>query len=315
MEIQNLQPILSGNYPITITEITEGPRGFVAETFIITCTSGEKYFVKFIDKPNFISKLKSSIVIQAEIYARSLKKMNYPIKTNIGELYIETESGVIALYNFIDAPQSYEYNLKAMGRLEASLHIISTDALEPINKEDFKTGEAFEFLDKFENTLRYSGTDPIELQLKEVFSNQTDQIRKDYKQFLELNAICKTQKHNFVFIHNDAGGNTLVKSPTDLYLIDWDDIVLGPAERDIWTLCDKPEFVEGYNEIRPNFQINESLYHYYILKLYFTYIVHHLHEIQNAKPHEYRQKHLHRLIKEVVDETAWIDRFLKIARS
>jgi thiamine kinase-like enzyme len=313
MDLVELKAILQKEYDIDVSDIVSGPRGFVAETFIIT-SNEVRYFVKFVNKPLFRQKILASVEIQYLLHRSGFERMNYPIRSIKGEYCIVSEDSVLLVYNYIDAEQSYDYDLRAMGRLEADLHQRDSTSLLNIKQEDFQPQEALSFPDVLQGILESKSNDPIEQDLTRIFHQQEVQLDSDYQLFTVLLEQCrvKAAKYDYVVTHGDAGGNTLVKTPTDLYLIDWDEIILAPAERDIWTLWLKPEFQKGYREISPLFTIDTELYHYYILMMHFTYIIHYLNEIRSSRPLQYRQKTLTKMSKEIAD--GWIKPYLEIAR-
>jgi hypothetical protein len=120
-------------------------------------------------------------------------------------------------------------------------------------------------------------------------------MRSDYQAFTELGDRLAAQEHTMVITHGDPGGNTLVKTPSDLYLIDWDDILLSPPERDTWFFQNKPEFIEGYRSVFPEYQVNQELSHYFTYKRYFEDLIEYFAEIRGNYTDEHRRKNLNGL--------------------
>jgi ribosomal protein S18 acetylase RimI-like enzyme len=82
-----------------------------------------------------------------------------------------------------------------------------------------------------------------------------------------------------VFTHGDAPGNVLVKSPDDIYIIDWDELSLAPPERDMWMIDHLPEFMDGYKSILPEFFLDSDMRNFCVLKYYFQRNMHYFFEI------------------------------------
>src|SRR5262249_21693617 len=95
---------------------------------------------------------------------------------------------------------------------------------------------------------------------------------------------CRQTTFDLVITHGDPGGNVLVKSPSDLYLIDWDEILLAPAERDLWIHDDRPEFMAGYRPVRPEYRVNELARKYCLCSQYFDYMAYYLSDILGDLP-------------------------------
>lgn len=94
-----------------------------------------------------------------------------------------------------------------------------------------------------------------------------------------------------------------MKSAKDIYVIDWDEAALTPAERDTWMIDHIPEFMEGYKSVRPNFTINADLRSFYTLKYYFQRNMHYFSEIlKEDADAQYRLKNVDKLDHELSDQ-------------
>ena len=103
-----------------------------------------------------------------------------------------------------------------------------------------------------------------------------------YKErFLYLARLCKQEPYKLVITHGDIATNVLVKSPNDIYIIDWDELRIAPAERDLWMIDEHPEFIQGYKSVRPGFIINRNMRGFCILQYYFERMMHYFSEILN----------------------------------
>jgi thiamine kinase-like enzyme len=94
--------------------------------------------------------------------------------------------------------------------------------------------------------------------LRKVLREHESEIHHYYKALQKLMVLCKQQQFEMVITHGDAGGNVLVKSPTDLYIVDWDEILLAPRERDLWVSDGNADFIKGYKSIFPGYRPNET---------------------------------------------------------
>jgi len=99
-----LKNILSENFDISIRSIKNAPRQFVAKTYVIEANSGEKYFCKVIDKSLFIPSMIKSLPVLQNIHQLGFERINYPLLTKLGGLYVMHNSALVVLFNYIDAP-------------------------------------------------------------------------------------------------------------------------------------------------------------------------------------------------------------------
>jgi|GEM_PF-999764 hypothetical protein len=287
----HIRKLIEEQYGLAIESLVEAPRQFVAETFILNC-SDIRYFCKIVDKPLFIPPIIESLPVINELYKKGLERLNYPIPTRKGELYLQKDGSLIVLFNYIDAEQSEDYDFYSFGRLISTLHSATSKIDVTTAKEDFDYRYAESFEKQLNNIVESDSADRITQSLRTLLIKYLDEVRHDYANFLDLSQQLKAGEHKMVITHGDPGGNTLVKSPTDLYLIDWDNILLAPPERDTWFFQHESEFIRGYQSINSNYQIDHRLSHFFTYNRYFEDLVEYFAEILGTGTEVYRKKNL-----------------------
>lgn len=305
MTTNNLAKLLSTHYNLHVTEISDAPRQFVAETFFVK-TEDQTFFCKVMDKPLFIDGVVRSLPALADIHDLGFSKINYPISTASGDLFVKDGGTLIVLFNFIDAPQNYEYDNAILGKTIAEIHQLSPQITAPINHEQYVFKHAEMFMDKLDQISGEVGRDDIAQDLQRLMEVNYSTIVKAYKQFKLITRDCLNAKLEFVVTHGDAPGNVLVKAPNDIYIVDWDDILLAPAERDLWFMIDKPDFVDGYTKEIPEYKPNQMALDYYLLSRYFNDMVEYWAEISGEFTEEHRRSNLKQLDKELFSEDGWL---------
>lgn len=78
----------------------------------------------------------------------------------------------------------------------------------------------------------------------------------------------KTESFDIYITHGDAFGN-IIKQEGGLYIIDWDDLLLAPLERDLWFFFENEEVASLYEKEFPSFVINKDIIMYYIYNRFF----------------------------------------------
>lgn len=293
MKRDELVKIIENEYNLKVDAIKPAQRQFVAETFVIKDINNKKYFCKVIEKPLFIPRVIKSLPILEEMHKQGIQRINYPLRTMLkNSLYIKRNNTLIVLFNYINAQQSYNYDKTELGKLIARVHKITSKIRLSIPMEEFSFKRRLAFEKHFENIIKGSFNDTILNSLKKCLLKYEKEIRHDLTNFSKTAIICKKIKVNMVITHGDAPGNTLVKSPADIYLVDWDDILLAPAERDIWFLIDDSSFMSGYREVYSKYKVNEDLRRYFIYKRYFEDLTEYFEEITGGHSEEHRKKNL-----------------------
>ena len=111
---------------------------------------------------------------------------------------------------------------------------------------------------------------------------QEAEISCYYAEYLRLSTLCKAEAGDFVITHGDAPGNVLVRSSEDIYLIDWDNVLLAPPERDMWIMDHFPEFLDGYQSARHHYAASANMRSFFIYKYYFSAMIYYFAEILGA---------------------------------
>jgi hypothetical protein len=228
------------------------------------------------------------------MYSKGVVKIGCPMRGRDG-LYILVGNVLIVLFNYIPAPQSYDYSEHGLGRLLAQIHDVTARVTVATPAEDFTCALPPRFDERFEGTLNSTSTDPVIETLQTVLRAHETEIRHYLAEFLRLGALCREQRWQGVITHGDAPGNVLVKSFEDIYLIDWDEILLAPPERDLWIMDHSQAFLDGYRSGRPDHVASASMRGYYIYKYFFRSMTFYFSEIFGDFEREYRLSHVRQL--------------------
>lgn len=295
MNNQDLVHAITEHYSIPILKVTAGPRQFVATTYILEDVKGDAYFCKVIDKPLLIPGIVDTLPAVEEMARLGVEKICYPIRGKKG-LYFFHENKLCILFNYIPVTRGLDYSLYELGKQIAIIHATTAKmtVLPPMEAFQFPHYDAY--LELFEQSLVTKSTDPVIQELKKILKIYETEIRHYIDEFLMVCAQCQHTNAQQVITHGDLDTNVLVKTPTDITIIDWDEMRLAPRERDLWIKDEQPEFLAGYQSIIPDFQINKRYRRFFILQYYFERMHFYFNEIVNIdKSIDERQSLLERL--------------------
>jgi thiamine kinase-like enzyme len=283
---------IAAQYGLQELRITAAPRQFVAETYRIQTPGGQTYFCKIIDKPTWIPKVIASLPALDAIHQLGFQRANYPIRTVTGALHVMVDATLIVLYNHIDAPLSEAFDDETFGRLVGEIHALTPQVQVAMPREQFVLKHRHLFEVQFAELLAANSADPIRQKLGQVLRQRETMIRQHYAALQRLCAACTDQPPRLVITHGDAGGNVLMRAPTDLYIVDWDEILLAPAERDLWIHDQNPAFMRGYRQVMPQYQVNVLARAYCLCSQHFDYMAYYLTEIISDAADTYRSAKL-----------------------
>jgi spectinomycin phosphotransferase len=263
-----LQRALEQNYNIRLAEVSDGPKGQVAtETYVLRDDKGQRYFCKFISRPDFMRIVLPTLPVLREMKDKGIARIAAPLPAKDG-LSVMAGGVMIVLLDYLDAQQGYNYDLAAFGRLLGDIHALTPKLAAKLPVTGFSSFREMFFREELPRLMTGKPADaPVEA-LQALLRLYAADTQACIDAFFRLSRSCAARPCEFVNTHGDVLGNVLVKSPQDFYLIDWDEMELAPPERDLWKLAEKPEFMAGYRAARPGFQIDDEALNHAVLKNY-----------------------------------------------
>jgi spectinomycin phosphotransferase len=274
----DIKPLLDRHFGLRPTSIRPGERGYVSETWVVE-TAGEMYFAKLIPISRYSANIVAALPVQKELHDGGLREMSYPIPTRNGALSATLENHILVVNNFIDAEWTFDYQFEPFVGLIARLH--HAVVRSPVEPETFEDPTLPTFEPQLSELLdgRYDNPSQLELQ-REVASIRVD-LDGLLARFRPLIAeIRASVPPPMVVTHRDAPGNVLKDAAGRIYLVDWDDVMLAPRERDTWfhltTPADRSRFLPLYRRTFPDYEVDERMYAYYMLARYFEDIEGHI---------------------------------------
>ncbi len=316
--LQAHQSLIQTAYGFSQLEVAEGPRQFVALTYILTADAGQKFFCKITTKPVFITQVKNSLPSLRALHDAGCESICYPISTQTGELYVMADDALIVLYNLIDWPQSYEYDTHSFGKLTAQIHSFSPKVIARVDQPPlFQTkyehlATLQRWLFNTEVSIKLSPTSTkVDDQLHSIVARNRNLLIKLFDRFQHHLQTVQLSSQDLVITNGDAPGNTLVKSRTELFIIDWDELLFAPAERDTWFFINHPDFFNGYASVRPGFTPNPDLHRLCVLTYFFNSVAHYIHEIETDTDPAQVQTHLKGLAGFLDPATSLITPFIQ----
>ncbi|MEO0392688.1 MAG: phosphotransferase [Pseudomonadota bacterium] len=306
--LPTIQDAIERHYDLRLVHVVPGSRQFVAETYVLETACGQQYFCKITSKPLFIREIIPALPLVAYLHHQGIERICRPIATRDQALSITVGDRLVVLHTYIDgAVQSYDYDVRAYGQLVAQIHGLATpEQGDTSHREDFTFPYGEYWDERFEQPLRHVTNTPIDQAFQRVLRRHEDQIRRFKIRFEALAVSAAEKQAPLVITHGDGPGNVLMRAPQDIYLIDWDEAMVTPAERDIWMIDHVPGFLEGYRDGRPDFMIDQDLRGFYTLKYFFQRHMHYTAEILNEELDEAtRRQHLSDMDREL-SEKGWM---------
>lgn len=192
-----------------------------------------------------------------------------PVKTLHQTTISLLENGYISVFPFIKGPLVVEENTDFHEELVEKLVEIcsllqnkTSTVQTPLPAEDFEDN----YMIAFNEVLKQAQMHAEKPYAKISLQNER-KIKELIEELSKLNAYYKKNTPPFVITHGDITGLNIIQVPGDIKLLDWDDCMLAPKERDLMFFIDSPFFnKEEYLQKVDESDIDEQLITYYKLR-------------------------------------------------
>lgn len=240
-------------------------RGYYGEIWKIDSNSGS-YFAKTVSSKSHRILYERSFPVMEYINQQGIAYISKTIKTSDGRLFTDFNGTAFGMFEWIDGENIQNERTKIEEyRMLCGIYAISKIGLD-IPVEDF----SLKHLDLFNQFRKKCGA-----KITGLFEQHRDKINHCSNRLKLFSSRCINDKSNFYITHGDAGGNIIVNG-NDYYLVDWDDPMYAPPERDAWFCLHWDWAVNEFNTCLKNNGINYILRRerlaYYCYNSFFWYL-------------------------------------------
>jgi Ser/Thr protein kinase RdoA (MazF antagonist) len=284
------------NYGLKPTAIHAAPRGFAAETYYVD-TDGQSFFLKIMNYPRRQKIFLNGLKVVDALAEQGIDYITKVIKLTSGELYFRKDNSVAALYHIIHGKQSYDFNREEVFKKLAQIYRAS----EKIpNKDDFMK-ESFKdwFIEVYEKELHSFMNSEIEgqeaLELKELIKPHMDFLESCVEAAKGIVEESRKQDEPFYITHSDFLGNVMINEKGEHFLIDFDEAIFGPLERDGF-LCIASQNEESelwlsiMEDTFPDYKVNKTFIKYYLYERFMIDLVSFIRDVLQRPDEDHRRK-------------------------
>lgn len=235
----NLIDCLNTKYEIEVTNLILLPIGadMDASVYKAETRNGQSYFIKL--KRGHHSDI--SVKLLALLQASGIQEIIPPIKTIDGKLTQLINDFTLIVYPFVDGHNGFGYPLTddqwiVLGKALKQIHELDVPVTikDQIRKETYssKWREAVRSL--YAHIDGNLPNDETTLKLQAFMKEHKAIIHRLVDRAESLSQMIKEQSPEFVLCHSDIhGGNVLIHGSDAIYIVDWDEPIMAPKERDL----------------------------------------------------------------------------------
>jgi spectinomycin phosphotransferase len=227
-------------FGIRFTAIAFLPLGADVNTSVyrIVCDDGTAYFLKL--RRGAFDAL--SVTLPRYLSEHGIPQVMAPVLTLDGALLTRLdEDTTMVVYPFVEGQNAYEARMSERHWVEfgSAMQRIHTTALPPTLRDTMQqVTYSSHWRDRLSAILHQLATesfaDPIANQLAELLLEQHDDVAQVVMRAEQLATVLRNQSPQHVLCHSDVhAGNLLLVPAGGLYIVDWDEPILAPKERDL----------------------------------------------------------------------------------
>jgi spectinomycin phosphotransferase len=259
---------LQSEYDLRVVKLTFLPIGADARTAVyrVTTDDGTAYFLKL--RKNF-----NEVIIRIPLFLKEtgVPEVIIPIETKSKQYWADFGDYKLILYPFIEGKDGFEMELtyqhrQHLGEAFKGIHTAQVPPeLKKLVKKDTFSAEWREDMKSYQAQVENKGfEESVAAKLAEFMKSNRNEIVRLLERAEQLASELQSNPPELVLCHSDIhGGNILISNTGELYIVDWDDPILAPKERDlmfigggidsIWkSKQEEAVFYEGYGKTEIN---------------------------------------------------------------
>lgn len=225
-------------FGLQITNVMFLPIGWVNNAaFRLAADDGAAYFLKL--RRGQFGEI--AVAIPAFLHAQGIRQVMAPVATTTGDLWVHVHGFDWILYPFFEGQSGFEAALSpaqwsTLGKALQAVHAVRLpSALAARVPQENYSPRWRQGMQAFLTQVRLeSHADPIGARMAAFLRARHDDIATMIARAEQLAAILQQRAGPFVVCHTDLhAGNVLVGRDDGVAIVDWDDPILAPKERDL----------------------------------------------------------------------------------
>jgi spectinomycin phosphotransferase len=318
----NIQEIIHKEYGFSIANIEKLNSGFDANTMVfkVSSTEQKEYFLKIRSKYFTESCINVPFWLSKKA---GLANIIDPLETMDKKLYVKTSSSYIMMYPYINGKSGWDVSLTKeqfidYGRFMYKLHSVNlpNDCLKTIPMDKYNRKHIETVKKYLKNHKRRLSNDSVIMDFSTALETNQSAIN-EIIHYLE-NTV-ETSREKICLCHGDINAGNLLLSENNLYIVDWDTLVLASKEKDLMYIgggignkwnndVDVEYFYKGYGQ---EIEIDKKLIKYYRCKRIIQDIFYFVKEINDFKYGNDRRNDVLRVFKSLFESMNVVEMALK----
>jgi spectinomycin phosphotransferase len=254
---ERLRACLQDQYDLSPVTFEFLPRGldYHAGVYRVVSEQGTAFLLKVTSRPLYEPRC----LVPRYLNEQGITAVVAPVPTRSGALWTRLEEWTVIVYPFIDGDTSWtgmtNEQWKEVGTIFQQIHQVTLppEGFESLQKETFDPAEYARWIRAFETQHLHSrhGGSVSERALRTDWRAHQSTIHTAVTSLEKLAVVLQSRTFPYVICHADLhAANLLRDRHGHVFVIDWDEVMLAPKERD-FIFVREPQagaFWEGYGQ-------------------------------------------------------------------
>jgi spectinomycin phosphotransferase len=228
---------LRESYGLAIAQVSFLPLGYVdSAVYRVASADGVPYFLK-LRRGDFNPV---AVDLPAFLHAHGIRQVMAPIATRAGPLWVHAHGFDWILYPYFEGQTGFERALSkahwvALGHSLKAIHATSLPAaLAARVPQEAYSPRWREAVKAFHQQVRHQRyADPIAARFAAFWQSRRHEIKRIVERAEQLAQVMQQRPAELVVCHSDLHGRNVLIDADDLTIVDWDEPILAPKERDL----------------------------------------------------------------------------------
>jgi spectinomycin phosphotransferase len=240
--------------PVTLEFLPVG-LDYHAGVYRVVSKQGSPYLLKLTSRPLYEPRYQ----VPRYLHDQGIPSVVAPLPTSSGALWAKLLDWTAIVYPFIDGDSSFtgmtDEQWRELGRIFKQIHqvMVPTERFESLRKETFDAAEYVRWIQTFEIQHLHSRSAGSVSQhaLRADWLAHQATIHTAVSSLEKLAGALQKRSGPYVFCHADLHPANLIRDANGhVFVIDWDDVMLAPKERDFIFVREPgaDAFWEGYGQ-------------------------------------------------------------------
>jgi spectinomycin phosphotransferase len=269
MDKSLLKKVIREKFGINVISLTLVPRWGTVRAYVVESSKHTNFFLKIYSDDSIPD---SAFRFAHDLYAKAgITNITHPVATSNGQMRTQLGDFLIALFDLVSGTTAEQHKLterqlERLGELLAKIHQSKTIIGEYSVRERFEIPFRDRLVAIFNDMSKIScNSTKYKAQLKFFLEPHRKKFMEELETLGELQRKVRRKNLEFVNCHGEPSpGNVLSSNSGEVYLLDWDDPIFAPKEKDLLFFKDNVEPVmKGYSLFSKNTNIDQDVMEFY----------------------------------------------------